>query len=100
MEYTDTVEPDKYPVLVLGKFSYWSLNYIGNQTEMAVLASDSNYRIVGLWRKTGVHHVNDIEWHEGNGQIEFVGQGEPGWAFFPLAELKAPGRKQTEFATV
>nr|VWP02414.1 D-xylose-proton symporter [Ganoderma boninense] len=93
LKYTCLSDPEKlgssdsYPVLVLGKYSYWALSYIDNRYAMEIVAYDSQKNLVGRWSKAGARYVQRIEYDEGSRQVKFVGQSSLSVAF-GLDELK------------
>ncbi|KIK63472.1 hypothetical protein GYMLUDRAFT_72124 [Collybiopsis luxurians FD-317 M1] len=93
LKYVALSNPDEldssreYPVFILGQYTYWALSYVDNRYAMAILAYDSNGRIVGRWSKQGARYVHRIEFDESNRQVSFVGQGNLS-VVFHLSELK------------
>ncbi|KAH6919121.1 hypothetical protein BKA70DRAFT_42302 [Coprinopsis sp. MPI-PUGE-AT-0042] len=92
LKYTNLLEEDKmgsdirkYPVLVWGKHTYWSLAHHDNRYGMAIIAYDKRGNIAGRWEKGGARYIVRVVLHRD--RVEFVGQGGLSISF-PLSELK------------
>jgi len=98
LKYVSLADPDKldgsakYPVLVLGEYTYWALSHIDNRYGMTILAYDRKGDIVGKWAKSGARYVCRIEYDEGLRQVSFFGQANLA-VVCTLAELRVTGSK-------